>query len=79
MVLLQRYLSRQVGKGRWIEVEKEDWEAYEGLWRDGTEEIARKRSKLDRLKAKWWSMRILLCLKVHRRRMLREGVFGNSQ
>ena len=55
-VLLQRYLARQVGKGRWIEVEREEWEVYEGLWRGGGEEGARKREQFDRLKDRWWSL-----------------------
>jgi hypothetical protein len=52
--LLQKYISRAVRKGRWIEIENDDWEAYEGLWKDGSEESKRKRSQFEVLKGKWW-------------------------
>lgn len=55
MVLLQKHVARGVGKGRWINIEKDLWEAYDGLWRDGSEENKRKRNQFDILKGKLWT------------------------
>jgi hypothetical protein len=54
MFMLQKYLAR-VRKGRWIEVVRDDWEVYDGLWKDGTEENKRKRAQIEVFKVKWWT------------------------
>jgi len=42
-------------KGRWIEVVRDDWEVYDELWKDGTEENKRKRTQIEVFKVKWWT------------------------
>jgi hypothetical protein len=55
MNLIQRFIPRAIGKGRWIEVEIDDWQMYKDFWKDGTEENKRKRKQLEVLKAKGWT------------------------
>lgn len=54
MFLLPKYLAR-VRKGKWIEVVRDDWEAYDGFWKDGTEESKRKRGQIVAFRMKWWA------------------------
>lgn len=55
MNMLQKHVAREVGKGRWIEVVKDDWQLYEDFWKGGTDEDRRKRRQFEVLKAKWWT------------------------
>ncbi|KAG0649275.1 hypothetical protein D0Z07_4306 [Hyphodiscus hymeniophilus] len=54
MFMLQKYIAR-VRKGRWIEVVRDNWEAYDGFWKDGTEEGRRKQNQIDTFKVNWWT------------------------
>ena len=54
MFMMQKHLVR-VRKGRWIDVVRDYWEAYDGLWKDGTDENKRKRAQIETFKLKWWN------------------------
>lgn len=55
MNLLQKHIAEEVGKGRWVEVIKDDWRVYEELWKGAADEDRRKRRQFEVLKAKWWT------------------------
>jgi hypothetical protein len=69
-ILLQMALTRKdrrnpAGGLRWIEVEKDDFQAYDGLWKGDGEEEKRKRKEYDTLKECIWTPNRTLSQALH--------------